>query len=75
MTFSISGQLQIPILFLVQVLGKHCQVLGRGLMAETPSIHQVLGGDIPVITGSNEQLFLKDFIESKSGTPGGRLAR
>ena len=63
------------VLPLCQVLGKHCQVLGRGLMVETPTIHHILRGDIPVISDNSEQVFLRDFIESKSGTAGGRLAR
>ena len=61
--------------FLHQVLGRHCHVLGRGLMVNMPTIHHILGGDIPVINDSTEQLFLKDFIESKLETAGGRLAR
>ena len=44
-------------------------------MVDTPTIHNILAGGIPVITSSNEQTFLKDFIESKSDTTGGRLAR
>ena len=59
----------------VQVLGRHCHVLGRGLMVNMPTIHHILGGDIPVIDDSTEQLFLKDFVESKLETAGGRLAR
>ena len=58
----------------VQVLKSHAHMLGRGLMVETPSIQQILSGNISVITDSNEQKFLQDFLESKSETPGGRLA-
>ena len=49
-------------------------MLGRGLMVETPSIQQILTGNISVVTDSNEQKFLQDFLNSKLDTPGGRLA-
>ena len=55
---------------LYQVLDRHCHILGRGLMVSMPTI---LGRDIPVVNDSTEQL--KDFIESKLETAGGRLAR
>ncbi len=58
-----------------EVLSKHPQVLEKGLVVDTLSVHQMLSGDVPVITGTSEQVFLKDFIESKAGTSGGRLAR
>ena len=58
-----------------QVLEKHCHVLARGLVVDAPSINHILTGDIPVVTNSSEQVFLRDFIESKADTPGGRLAR
>lgn len=61
--------------FLLQVLGNHGLVLSRGLMVETPSIQQILGGHLSMITDSNEQKFLQDFTESKADTAGGRLAR
>ena len=57
-----------------EVLAKYPQVLGRGLLVETPKIADILSGEIAVVT-NNEQEFLKDFIECKSSTPGGRLAR
>ena len=57
-----------------EVLAKFPQVLGRGLLVETPQIANILSGEIATTT-SNEQEFLKDFIESKSSTAGGRLAR
>ena len=50
-------------------------VLSRGLMVETPNVHQILSGQISLITDSSEQRFLHDFIESKADTAGGRLAR
>ena len=58
-----------------EVLSKHCSILSRGLMVTQPTIQQILSGEIPVIRDSIEQSFLTDFIESKTGTPGGRLAR
>lgn len=68
-------QLQLSVIISHQVLSKHSQVLSRGLLVDVPSIHQILSGDIPVIKNSSEQVFLTDFIDSKSGTAGGRLAR
>ena len=59
----------------LQVLTKHCHVLGRGLLVDTPTIQNILSGDIPLIRSANEQLFLYDFISCKADTPGGRLAR
>ena len=43
-------------------------------MVEVPNIQQILSGNISIITDSNEQKFLHDFIESKTDTAGGRLA-
>ena len=60
---------------IIQVLHKYPYVLGKGLLVESSTIHHILSGDIPVVTSSNEQVFLKDFIENKGGTSGGRLAR
>ena len=59
----------------VQVLNKHGHVLGRGLMVNTPTIQNILSGDIPLVREANEQLFLHDFISCKADTSGGRLAR
>lgn len=56
------------------MLKNHGHVLGRGLMVECPTIQHILTGNISVITDSNEQKFLHDFIESKVDTAGGRLA-
>ena len=58
-----------------EVLSKHSSILSRGLMVTQPTIQQILSGEIPIIRDSIEQSFLTDFIESKTGTPGGRLAR
>jgi hypothetical protein len=44
-------------------------------MVEPPNIQQILGGQLSMVTDSNEQKFLQDFIESKTNTAGGRLAR
>ena len=57
-----------------EVLAEYPQVLGRGLLVEAPKIADILSGNITMTT-SNEQEFLKDFIECKSSTAGGRLAR
>ena len=59
----------------VQVLNKHGHVLGRGLMVDTPTIQNILSGDVPLVREANEQLFLHDFISCKADTSGGRLAR
>ena len=69
-----SGHLS-RVLFSPQVLSGHGVVLSRGLMVEPPSIQQILGGQLAMVTDSNEQKFLQDFIESKTDTAGGRLAR
>lgn len=58
-----------------EVLSKHGHILSRGLMVNLPSVQQALDGEIPIIRGNTKQVFLTDFIESKAGTPGGRLAR
>ena len=60
---------------LLQVLKNHAHVLGRGLMVDTPTIQNILSGDVPLIGDANEQLFLHDFISCKADTAGGRLAR
>lgn len=77
MVSSIHGCLGNRFIFPVssQVLAKHGHVLGRGLLVDTPTIQNILGGEIPLIKSANEQLFLFDFINSKVDTPGGRLAR
>ncbi len=58
-----------------EVLSKHNHILSRGLMVDLPSIQQVLDGEISVIKHNTKQTFLTDFIDSKSDTPGNRLAR
>ena len=59
----------------MQVLTKHSNILGRGLLVDMPTIQNILSGEIPLISSTNEQLFLYDFISCKANTPGGRLAR
>lgn len=58
-----------------EVLSQHQHALEKGLAVDTPSVQQMLSGSIPVVTQTSEQVFLRDFIESKAGTSGGRLAR
>lgn len=70
----VSRGIALPCVVL-QVLSKHSQVLGRGLMVDMPTINHILNGEIPVVTDSSEQVFLRDFIENKAATAGGRLAR
>jgi hypothetical protein len=58
-----------------EVLTKHSNILGRGLLVDMPTIQNILSGEIPLISSTNEQLFLYDFISCRANTPGGRLAR
>ena len=66
----------MPVMHLViKVLGEHSQLLNRGLLLDTPSVNSILHGSGALASTSSEQLFLQDFIKSKSDTSGGRLAR
>ncbi|XP_030837055.1 E3 ubiquitin-protein ligase MYCBP2 [Strongylocentrotus purpuratus] len=59
-----------------EIFSSHASLLCRGFaLAQPPTIHQALEGNLPLSTQSNERAFLRDFVMCAPGTSGGRLAR